>query len=418
MAIFNNEPIYNYFNRVLATVKKTIETYDFRQLKEFSDREINLLVEKYRIEKVDVDFENANVEIENGIGEVFNLNSAFFENESKYVKTKGKYFKYCAIIKGDGSLLTYDLCEQGFEMINYHDENYEDITIFLCRETQEKSLLFDLFIPDSKFENKDKEDIISLVKKEKDLYLQTTKMKISYLNALIDRFNDKLPENINKFITTKINDDSSLEFISNAIGIDLKTKNNNQVIGAKIELLARKNDILLPDRKKYEGYYLDKNNYVAIISTIINHLTSTEQYPKAIEKLHDEELIRDTILWSLNANYFVATGETFRGSGKTDILISFKDKSVYVAECKIWKGKKYLEEGLEQLLSYTTWRDSKMSLIVFNLNTTDFAKVCMEAKSVLKEHKWYSKLFWMKTRIFLNVFLWIPIMRSQQLHCR
>ena len=93
MAIFNNEPIYNYFNRVLATVKKTIETYDFRQLKEFSDREINLLVEKYRIEKVDVDFENANVEIENGIGEVFNLNSAFFENESKYVKTKGKYFK-------------------------------------------------------------------------------------------------------------------------------------------------------------------------------------------------------------------------------------------------------------------------------------------------------------------------------------
>jgi hypothetical protein len=34
-----------------------------------------------------------------------------------------------------------------------------------------------------------------------------------------------------------------------------------------------------------------------------------------------------------------ATGETFNFQGKTDILIRFEGKNVFIAECKFWKGR-------------------------------------------------------------------------------
>ena len=193
-------------------------------------------------------------------------------------------------------------------------------------------------------------------------------------------------------IAKKIDYDSSLALVSEAIGVEINAKNDSQNKGHKIEILPAKIDLLLPERKKYNGYYLDKSNYSTIISTIRNHVSATENNPKSIQVLRDEEMIRDTILWALNTNYFVATGETFRNSGKTDIIISFNDKSVFVAECKLWKGQRYIEDGIEQLFGYSTWRDSKMAFIVFNLDVINFALVCSITKEIIKKHRLFKKI--------------------------
>jgi hypothetical protein len=54
----------------------------------------------------------------------------------------------------------------------------------------------------------------------------------------------------------------------------------------------------------------------------------------------------------------------FNAAGKTDILIRAEDRSVFIAECKIWKGPATIRDALGQLLSYLSWRDTKAALLV------------------------------------------------------
>jgi hypothetical protein len=61
-----------------------------------------------------------------------------------------------------------------------------------------------------------------------------------------------------------------------------------------------------------------------------------------------------------------ATGETFNYEGKTDILIRVQGKNIFIAECKYWSGPKKLRETIDQLLSYSSWRDTKVAIIIFN----------------------------------------------------
>ena len=69
----------------------------------------------------------------------------------------------------------------------------------------------------------------------------------------------------------------------------------------------------------------------------------------------------------LNGHYEgQATGETFNYEGKTDILIRADVRNIFIAECKFWKGPSGLQEALDQLLEYTSWRDTKTALLVFN----------------------------------------------------
>ena len=61
----------------------------------------------------------------------------------------------------------------------------------------------------------------------------------------------------------------------------------------------------------------------------------------------------------------MTTGETFRKKGKSDIHIMFENKAAFIGECKIWHGIKNFKEAVEQLFSYSTWRDTKTAIIVF-----------------------------------------------------
>ena len=81
-----------------------------------------------------------------------------------------------------------------------------------------------------------------------------------------------------------------------------------------------------------------------------------------------EPQIRDHFLVQLNGHYEgQATGETFNARGKSDILIRSGDNNIFIAEVKFWNGPKSVTDALVQLLTrYTTWRDSKVALIVLN----------------------------------------------------
>lgn len=115
-------------------------------------------------------------------------------------------------------------------------------------------------------------------------------------------------------------------------------------------------------------------DYNHILNIIQNMVHVMERSPSEFISMN-EETIRSHILVQLNGHYDgQATGETFNFQGKTDILIRSEGKNIFIAECKFWAGPKKLLETIDQLLGYSSWRDTKVAVIVFNRNK-DFSRV-------------------------------------------
>jgi hypothetical protein len=86
----------------------------------------------------------------------------------------------------------------------------------------------------------------------------------------------------------------------------------------------------------------------------------------------------------------MAVGEAFNAAGKTDILVRDGDRNLLVCECKFWKGAKSLNDAVDQLMSYLTWRDAKALLVVFN-RTTQMTTVISTTESALPAHPSYRR---------------------------
>lgn len=127
-------------------------------------------------------------------------------------------------------------------------------------------------------------------------------------------------------------------------------------------------------------------SYEDILKTIQSMVKVFERSPSAFREMGEESL-RTILLVGLNGLYEgAATGETFNGTGKTDILIRHRDQNVFIAECLIWEGVKTLQSKMDdQLFKYATWRDSKLALLVFNRNQ-NFTDVIEKMKSTVSGH--------------------------------
>lgn len=114
---------------------------------------------------------------------------------------------------------------------------------------------------------------------------------------------------------------------------------------------------------------LDDDNYDFILNVMQNMTIVMERSPSAFHSMGEEDL-RQHFLVQLNGQYEgQATGETFNFNGKTDILVRSNGKNIFIAECKFWKGAKAFQATIDQLLSYTAWRDTKTAILVFNRGT-------------------------------------------------
>ncbi|HEY1918997.1 MAG TPA: hypothetical protein VGH27_25780 [Streptosporangiaceae bacterium] len=113
--------------------------------------------------------------------------------------------------------------------------------------------------------------------------------------------------------------------------------------------------------------------YEQIIRTILGFTHALERRPASAHSLiADEETMRDWVMFLLSANYetpdgtelFIG-GETENGKGKTDILVRYRNRNAFIGECKFWDGPAKFDTAIDQLLSYTVWRDTKAALILF-----------------------------------------------------
>jgi hypothetical protein len=113
---------------------------------------------------------------------------------------------------------------------------------------------------------------------------------------------------------------------------------------------------------------LEMQQYEEILGTVSNMAIVLERSPKAFESMQEEDL-RTHFLVGLNGQFEgKATGETFNYEGKTDILIRDEGRNIFVGECKFWVGQQGLIDTIDQLLGYSSWRDTKTAILLFNRN--------------------------------------------------
>ena len=125
--------------------------------------------------------------------------------------------------------------------------------------------------------------------------------------------------------------------------------------------------------------------YEDILQVVSSLSVMMERSPSAFASMGEEHL-RDHILVILNGQFEgQASGETFNRSGKTDILIREKNRNLFIAECKFWDGPKSLTGAIDQVLSYTCWRDTKVAVIVFN-RRKDISSVLAAVPKTATEH--------------------------------
>lgn len=201
---------------------------------------------------------------------------------------------------------------------------------------------------------------------------------ISYVNSDVEHFNGNIRQTALNMLIKRKNKAEQFISVSKMFEIPIQKKTE------AIEYLKLKRNIQ-PITRQYNNesnYCISENDYKEMLKIIKHNCSTYERTPDSFKSLQEED-IRNLLLAALNGLYQgMATGETFRKKGKTDICIECDNRAAFVAEFKIWKGQSRISEAITQLDNYLTWRDCKTALIYFVRNK-DFLSVLDTAKQSL-----------------------------------
>jgi hypothetical protein len=225
------------------------------------------------------------------------------------------------------------------------------------------------------------------VRKQIDSFINDVENNLSNLRTNVEGLNSSLPTLARQLINARREKLLANQNLVSSLGFRLKeTAQTPQTYTAPN--VRRK---LKPQRPmaSSEAYRpeprLSDEDYSHILDVIQNMAHVMERSPSAFATMN-EETLRTHFLVQLNGHYEgQATGETFNYEGKTDILIRAEGRNIFIGECKFWNGPKKLTETIDQLLSYSSWRDTKTAILLFNRNK-DLSKVIESAKAETERH--------------------------------
>ena len=200
-------------------------------------------------------------------------------------------------------------------------------------------------------------------------FLKEFKRNAQKLTQDIEKHNAKVRQSAREFFLTRKRRLLKQYGILKAIGYPIKKRedmprtfdipNDGVIKQIQINKPVISEENYIPEPTLNEAIYFD------ILETIYGVGKVIERKSTVYRDKH-EPVLRDLFLIYLEPRYNgAATGETFNGKGKTDILIRYENSNVFVAECKVWHGSQRYLEGISQLLDNVVWRDSKAALIIF-----------------------------------------------------
>lgn len=385
-----------FFSNYYAEIKEEIKRIDNINIDDENILSlVNDFVSKYSIKPLSIQEEKIekNVQSEKVKNDILTQCLSVFEIKER--EEEGVCFTYKIPFVGDFNLF----------LIKPRKSIVRNFYTNIIEFNEEKKDGF--FIIKQKFrlcELNEKENMREFIKDQFENEFHDYKIMIKYVNEEVLNFNNSLGQHILNLLKELKRKNESLKKITDILGIAVSNESNS----CTYHLIEHENIINSEKIKKnISSSCISENDYKKINGMIYSFGTKMENDAKSYCKLK-EEALRDVILLGLNSYYPSATGETFRKNGKTDIHIPFNE-SVFIAECKIWHGLKAFISAIEQLLSYTTWRDKKISMIIFNKNNMNFGEIlkniddfCAKKTKILEKTKsnyWKCEYFCKKRNI-------------------
>lgn len=225
-----------------------------------------------------------------------------------------------------------------------------------------------------------------------DRELQLINRYLAWLKQDADEFSHALEGLIDDLVTQRRQRLEQGEAALKNLGIPIRRRANLPELYAdpsKREVIEiERREIRIKEALPKVEPFVPSKGYEHILRVISSLSLGIERSPEFFSKQPEEQL-RDFFLMFLNIHFEgQATGETFNKGGKTDILIRVDNKNAFIAECKFWAGEKQLIEAIDQLFTYTTWRDTKTAILLFNKNK-DYTSVLKQIGSVVASHPCY-----------------------------
>ena len=234
------------------------------------------------------------------------------------------------------------------------------------------------------------EDRTSKVRDAFQRDLKSIQVHAGRVNADISAFNAALPEDAKKTLNARREKLLQDRELVASIGYPLRRGQNPPPTFVAPDVKRR----ITPQKPTASSQpfrpepALGMDDYEHVLSVLSNMVTVMERSPRAFRDMSEEDL-RTHFLVQLNGHYEgQATGETFNFEGKTDILIRVDGRNIFIAECKFWTGPTGLTKALNQLLGYTSWRDTKAALLIFNRERNTSTVLKAIARTV-REHPNY-----------------------------
>lgn len=228
------------------------------------------------------------------------------------------------------------------------------------------------------------------IKRELGEQLSQIKQYLGWQRPDIDRWNQALPELVRQHVAARREKLIADQKLVTDLGFKVVRRGEPTSYSVPIQRKqvipplppARPGAVAAPDPT------LDSKVYEEILDALDGMSVVMERNPSAFATI-DEETLRTHFLVPLNSNFRgMASGETFNAAGKTDILIKHQDRILFIAECKFWKGPQSLTDAIAQLLSYTTWRETKAAILLFS-RKRDFSAVLAQIPAVFARHPSY-----------------------------
>ena len=230
------------------------------------------------------------------------------------------------------------------------------------------------------------EAMAEFVQKQFDNDFKNYKTMFANVNSEVEAYNKSLFDTAMKLLEERKKKADTFTSISNALQIPLTiSKNAPNTKPIVLNRIVRQPPLKPSITSQTPEPYISDKDYDNINNIIAMCGTTMEKTARTYYSNNEEEL-RDHLLATLNTHYEAATGETFRKIGKTDIHIEFENKAAFIGECKIWHGERLFQGAVQQAINYSTWRDLKISVIVFNKENQSFPIILSKIKIWVDEN--------------------------------
>lgn len=377
-----NGSVSDYLRKLYGELEGEIDSFADEKIVNCDvDEWTEYLTEKYRVEPISFYVDYATRSIQKTQIKRNNPWGHFGDvyGEPQFYMVDGCNIDYKVPFSGDDVLLkctpsTYIMTS--FEIFGFQkpsNTNYGFITIRLSYTNQEMKSFGD------NLEEKVNSDF-------RNQFSSFEKMS-GYANDDIRSYNENLTSNVQQLLNKRREKADVFFSFSKALKIPLNLNSSSpNLTPIPLKKPHRANLNEPKPHAQEQQFYIDDSDFENIIKIIHLCGTALEESAKTFNQFN-EEALRDYIKGMLSSHYEnTVTGETFRRVGKTDIQIQREDKAAFIAECKVWHGIKLFSDAIEQLFCYATWKDTKLSLIIFNKENKNFAGVQQQIQSWLKEN--------------------------------